>query len=154
MVHFQQKQVLAFRDELLATVQTSEDRENLDSKTFERLKHVSPEGLVPILIQRNHEDWIAAFLIQEVGLSSKRFLVKASTWRIQWAKKSAKLIRVPQDGKIHEQFLEIVRAQEERFDSMDKLQEMIKKNGNGQQRTPKRVRRVLRTQQKLVGTAS
>ena len=79
MVHFQQKQVLAFREELLATVQTSDDRENLDAKTFERLKHVSPEGLVPILIQRNHEDWIAAFLIQEVGLSSKRFLVKAIT---------------------------------------------------------------------------
>jgi len=152
MIHYQQKQVLALREELLPGSSTPEELTLLDSKTFERLKHVSPEGLVPILIQRNHEDWIAAFLIQEVGLSSKRFLVKASQWRIQWAKKSAKMLRVPDDPKILGLFEEIVLAQAERFGAMDKLQEMIlaKKNGQGK----RAVKRVLRAQQKLVGTAS
>lgn len=156
MVHFQQKQVLALREELLPSSVTEEERSLLDGKTFERLRHVSPEGLIPILIQRNHEDWIAAFLIQEVGLSSKRFLVKASQWRIQWAKKSAKMLRVPDDPRILGLFGRIVSAQEERFKEMEQLQEIIQSKKNGQSQRQSRGQKKTRvlSRKQTIGTAS
>jgi len=81
-----------------------------DQEYFGALRERSPDKLKPILVQRNNSDWIAAYSVQKIGSGGRRILVKAASWMILRAKKSAKIISVPKPKQ--RAFEDLVRHQE------------------------------------------
>jgi hypothetical protein len=121
-----QKQVLLLREELLAQVSnpTPPVIEKINLKMFEQLRKVSPAGLTPILIRRNNGEWIAAYLVQEVGLGGSRILLKHKSWELVFARQSAQIVKIDQ---FHDLFESIVNCQREFFAHVDALLTKIRK---------------------------
>ena len=103
-----QKQILALREELLT--QENADIFGINKACFAQLKEVSPASLEPVLFQRNHEEWTAAYLVQEVGNRGKRVLIKSSGWKLVRAKKSARILKISQ-GKARDLFDQVTEQQ-------------------------------------------
>lgn len=114
-----QKQILSMRERLLADISNPNDRERIDASAFAQLREASPEGLVPIVIQRNNSDFLAAYLVQEVGDSGKRILVKGERWTILRARKSAISFNVP--GPQSQSFEKLVELQRLYFTELEKM---------------------------------
>src|SRR5258706_3869991 len=103
-----QKRILELRHELLAqlafgmvgdTAEKSRVRKEIsgiDTKMFEQLRAVSSAGLKPILIRRNNAEWIAAYLVQEIGAGGWRILLKQQymKWELSRARRSAEIVSV------------------------------------------------------------
>jgi hypothetical protein len=100
-----QKQVLELRSALLAQLPTADwslvhkELTAINYKMFEQLRTVSPAGLKPILIRRNSVEWIAAYLVQEIGIGGWRILLKHQNqkWELSRSRKSAPIVYVRKD---------------------------------------------------------
>jgi hypothetical protein len=96
-----QKQILTLREELLDCegVKLTESRlKEVNSKMFEQLRQVSPAGLKPILIRRNSAEWIAAYLVQEIGAGGHRILLKhKNKWELFRVRKSAEIVPIKKE---------------------------------------------------------
>jgi hypothetical protein len=108
--HQSQKQILNVRNNLRLGLSQPRAQE-IDDKMFEQLRKISPEKLRPVLIQRNHDEWLGCFLIDELG-TTKRFLAICNgDWSIQWAKKSSHVLDVPDPAR--DAFKKLMQAQED-----------------------------------------
>lgn len=95
-----QKQILQLHEELLNDPQATLARiEAVNYKMFEQLRAVSSAGLKPILIRRNNAEWIAAYLVQEIGAGGWRILLKHQNhkWELSRARKSAEIVHVKKE---------------------------------------------------------
>jgi hypothetical protein len=100
-----QKQVLEVRSALLAQLPTADwklvhkELTAINTKMFEQLRTVSPAGLKPILIRRHSVEWIAAYLVQEIGIGGWRILLKHQNqkWELSRSRKSAPIIFVKKE---------------------------------------------------------
>lgn len=116
-----QKQILLLREELLAQVSnpTQSAIDKINSKMFEQLRKVSPAGLTPILIRRNNGEWIAAYLVQEVGLGGSRILLKHKSWELVFARQSAQIVKI--DTQHSDQFELVIECQSDFFEGVNDL---------------------------------
>lgn len=103
-----QQEVLSARERAI-NLAVPEARTAFDEAYFSDLLAVSPDKLIPVLVQRNHEDWFAGYLIQSIGMDGMRLLVKDDTWRITRVKRTATVI--PVGRKARQRHLQIVEAQ-------------------------------------------
>lgn len=114
------KQRGILRSRRIALEQSPAKRHRLDEATLNELRSYAPLKLAPVLIQRNAVEFVAAYLIQRVGdANGYRFLVREDDWRICFARKSAKLVRIK--PKQERAFARLVEAQEQYFSRLSAL---------------------------------
>lgn len=92
-----QNSILETRRTLLVGLPSGDEalRSQIDRRMLEQLRAASPEGLKPLLFQRNNQDWTPGFLVAEVGRGGRRILVLAESWKLLRAKRSAKIRFIP-----------------------------------------------------------
>lgn len=122
-----QQEVLLRRDAVLSRFRTKEDRDQTDQESFEDLKKLSPEKLVPVICFSEVHGWIAGYLMQKIGDGGSRILGKLETWKIIRVKKSSLVKRLNMSDKIVKfQFDLVVDLQEK---SKTALMVLVDKKG-------------------------
>jgi hypothetical protein len=82
-------------------------KREIDAEALKTLRELSPLELSPCLIQRRrNEGYVAANLIQKVGDTSWRFLVRSERWRISRAQRGTQVLRLhPALGELFDQVI-------------------------------------------------
>jgi hypothetical protein len=107
-----QRNILTMREAYLKEADPA-NAARIDLETMSQLRLVSSSNLQPIFIQRNNSDWVAAYLVQNIGDRGKRILLRGDSWRIFRARKSARVITV--ESTQLPKFEDLVRLQEAYF---------------------------------------
>jgi hypothetical protein len=122
-----QKHILALRNQWIAAAASAQDKLKAEETAFSILRDASSEKLAPVLIQRNNAELIAAYLVQRIGANSWRFLLTGAEWQLLRARKSAKLLRVPE--KMFEAFKNAVVLQAALSAGIEEIEQAILKEG-------------------------
>jgi hypothetical protein len=83
----QQQVIVQTRAQMVENASEAVDTRVIDETFRKQLIAASPEGLAPVMVRRNHDDWFAAYLIQRIGAHGCRLLT--SDWTITRVKRTA-----------------------------------------------------------------